>query len=113
MKPKPVVTKTARSPLFIEVIETDNELRSEKAKDVVQFSTMQRLIPRQRELIRAAEGGVELEHRQRRGSVTLIIMPALMILLSVGSSAVYLCEGDVRRTIYWAAAAAITASVTF
>jgi hypothetical protein len=40
-------------------------------------------------------------------------MPALMILLSVGSSAVYFCEGDVRRTLYWAAAAVITASVTF
>jgi hypothetical protein len=40
-------------------------------------------------------------------------MPLLMILLNVGSSAVYLFNGDYRRTIYWAAAAAITWSVTF
>jgi hypothetical protein len=41
------------------------------------------------------------------------LMPLLMILLSAGSSAVYLFNGDYRRTIYWAAAAAITWSVTF
>jgi hypothetical protein len=42
-----------------------------------------------------------------------IIMPSLMILLSVGSSVVYGFSGDLRQTIYWAAAAVLTASVTF
>jgi hypothetical protein len=41
------------------------------------------------------------------------LMPALMILLSAGASVGYLFTGDLRRTIYWAAAAAITWSVTF
>jgi hypothetical protein len=40
-------------------------------------------------------------------------MPMLMILLNVGSSAIYAFNGDYRRTLYWAAAAAITWSVTF
>lgn len=40
------------------------------------------------------------------------LLPAMQIALSIGSSAVYLCEGDVRRAVYWAAAAVLTASVT-
>lgn len=42
-----------------------------------------------------------------------LILPVSMILLSLGSSVVYLLAGDVRRAIYWLAAAVITASVTF
>jgi hypothetical protein len=41
------------------------------------------------------------------------LMPIGMILLSAGSSVVYFLDGDIRRTIYWAAAAVLTASVTF
>jgi hypothetical protein len=41
------------------------------------------------------------------------VMPTLMILLSVGSSVVYGFSGDIRLTIYWAAAAVLTASVTY
>lgn len=41
------------------------------------------------------------------------LLPSLMILLSVGSSVVYGFDGDLRRTLYWAAAAILTASVTF
>lgn len=41
------------------------------------------------------------------------LLPTIMILLSVGSAIGYLCIGDARRTIYWAAAAVLTASVTF
>jgi hypothetical protein len=40
-------------------------------------------------------------------------MPTLMILLSAGSSVVYGFGGDYRQSIYWAAAAVLTASVTF
>lgn len=40
-------------------------------------------------------------------------LPVIMILLSVAAAAVYAASGDVRRAIYWTAAAVITASVTF
>lgn len=36
-----------------------------------------------------------------------------MILLSAGSSVAYGWGGDIRMTIYWAAAAVLTASVTY
>jgi len=42
-----------------------------------------------------------------------LILPCVSIALSVGSCAVYLWAGDYRRAIYWAAAAVLTASVTF
>lgn len=41
------------------------------------------------------------------------IMPAAMILLSVAAAIGYAFAGDLRRTVYWFAAAVITASVTF
>jgi hypothetical protein len=40
-------------------------------------------------------------------------LPFLMILLSIGAAAVYGASGDLRRTIYWIAAATITVAVTF
>lgn len=40
-------------------------------------------------------------------------MPCLMIAASVGACVVYVWLGDWRRAMYWAAAAVITASVTF
>ncbi len=36
-----------------------------------------------------------------------------MIAVSLGAAAVYAYGADYRRTIYWLAAAVITASVTF
>lgn len=42
-----------------------------------------------------------------------LAFPCLMIALSLGSAVVYAFDGDWRRTIYWAAASALTASVTF
>ena len=39
--------------------------------------------------------------------------PAILILLDVGAAVVYGCCGDVRMTIYWGAAACLTASITF
>lgn len=44
---------------------------------------------------------------------TAHVFPTLMILASLGSAIVYAGEFDWRRSIYWLAAAAITASVTF
>lgn len=41
------------------------------------------------------------------------VFPSLMIAFSVGAAVVYGLGGDVRRTIYWMAAAVLTAAVTF
>jgi len=41
------------------------------------------------------------------------ILPIAMIFLSAGACLAYASAGDVRRAVYWAAAAVITASVTF
>lgn len=41
------------------------------------------------------------------------ILPSVMIGLSVGAAIVYGISGDLRHTLYWSAAAVITASVTF
>ena len=41
------------------------------------------------------------------------LFPCILIALDVASGAVYLCGGDVRRFIYWIAAATLTATVTF
>lgn len=40
------------------------------------------------------------------------IFPILMMLMSISAAAVYACDGDWRRTAYWAAATVITAAVT-
>jgi len=39
--------------------------------------------------------------------------PAVLIFLDVGASIVYACAFDWRRSIYWLAAAVLTACVTF
>lgn len=39
--------------------------------------------------------------------------PIVMICMSILSAVGYLAAGDVRRTIYWLAAATITTVVTF
>jgi hypothetical protein len=41
------------------------------------------------------------------------VFPTAMLAMSVGAAIVYAFDGDVRRTIYWLAAAVITASVTY
>lgn len=41
------------------------------------------------------------------------VLPCAMIILSIGSSIGYGFASDWRRTIYWAAASVLTASVTF
>jgi len=39
--------------------------------------------------------------------------PIALIILDLGASFIYLLEGDLRRTIYWLAAATLTSCVTF
>ena len=39
--------------------------------------------------------------------------PAALIVLDVAAAVVYAVDGDVRRVVYWLAAAALTAAVTF
>lgn len=39
--------------------------------------------------------------------------PTLLIILDLAASVAYATTGDWRRTIYWLAAAILTASVTF
>lgn len=41
------------------------------------------------------------------------VFPCVLILLDLGAGIVYLAGGDVRRFIYWTAAATLTATVTF
>ena len=41
------------------------------------------------------------------------MFPVVLIALDIMSGAVYLIHGDVRRFIYWTAAATLTATVTF
>ena len=39
--------------------------------------------------------------------------PALLIVLDVAAAVVYAIDADVRRCVYWLAAAVLTAVVTF
>lgn len=41
------------------------------------------------------------------------LFPSLLILLDVGAGVVYACHGDIRRMVYWLAAAVLTATVTY
>lgn len=41
------------------------------------------------------------------------ILPTVLMLIDIGAGIVYLCGGDVRRFVYWIAAATLTATVTF
>lgn len=41
------------------------------------------------------------------------VFPSLLIALDVGAGIVYACHGDLRRMIYWFAAAVLTATVTY
>lgn len=43
----------------------------------------------------------------------LFLFPVMIIALNVGAAFVYLLDGDWRHGIYFASAAALTASVTF
>lgn len=41
------------------------------------------------------------------------LFPAILMVLDVCAALVYGAQGDVRRAIYWLAAAVLTATVTF
>jgi len=41
------------------------------------------------------------------------VLPTALIVIDVAAGIVYLSSGDVRKTIYWFAAAALTAVVTY
>jgi c-di-GMP-related signal transduction protein len=41
------------------------------------------------------------------------LFPTILMLLDIAAAIVYLGQGDIKKTIYWLAAAALTASVTF
>lgn len=41
------------------------------------------------------------------------IFPTILIVLSVCAGLVYLFDGDIRRTVYWFAAATLNAAVTY
>ena len=42
-----------------------------------------------------------------------LVFPTILIILDVAAAMVYVAEGDVRRFIYWIAAATLTATVTY
>jgi hypothetical protein len=41
------------------------------------------------------------------------IFPVILITLDVAAAVVYCWHGDIRHTVYWLAAATLTATVTF
>ena len=45
--------------------------------------------------------------------VSTQIFHTIMIVLNIAAAAVYWFDGDVRRVIYWLAAAVLTASITY
>ena len=47
-----------------------------------------------------------MEHRAK-------IFPSVLIMLDVAAAAIYMYDGDIRKTIYWMAAAVLTTTVTY
>ncbi len=41
------------------------------------------------------------------------VFPTILIALDLCAAVVYACDGDIRRMIYWVAAATLTACVTY
>lgn len=41
------------------------------------------------------------------------ILPSILIIIDICAAGVYLYHGDVRKAIYWIAAAVLTAAVTY
>lgn len=41
------------------------------------------------------------------------LFPTILIVLDICAAAVYWGHGDIRRVVYWVAAAVLTASVTY
>ena len=47
------------------------------------------------------------------GLMVKLVFPTVLIVIDVAAAAVYVAGGDVRRFIYWMAAATLTATVTY
>lgn len=45
--------------------------------------------------------------------MTKYIFPSVLIILDICAAAVYLCGGDIKKAIYWIAAAVLNVCVTF
>lgn len=45
--------------------------------------------------------------------MTKYIFPVALIILDVAAAGVYLCGGDIKKAIYWIAAAVLNICVTF
>ena len=45
--------------------------------------------------------------------MTAKLFPTVLVVLDVLAGVVYLCNGDLRRCVYWFAAATLTATVTY
>ena len=41
------------------------------------------------------------------------ILPTILMAIDLGAGIIYVCHGDIKRAIYWVAAATLTATVTF
>ncbi|KKM67863.1 hypothetical protein LCGC14_1466830 [marine sediment metagenome] len=41
------------------------------------------------------------------------IFPTILIILDMAAACVYATKGDVRRVVYWLAAAILTAAITY
>lgn len=41
------------------------------------------------------------------------IFPIILIILDVGAAFIYACGGDIKKSIYWIAAAVLNVCVTF
>lgn len=41
------------------------------------------------------------------------IFPTTVILLNIGAAIFYAIDGDIRKTVYWIAAAVLNAAITF
>lgn len=41
------------------------------------------------------------------------ILPTVLIVIDIGAAGMYALDADLRRVIYWLAAAVLTAAVTF
>jgi hypothetical protein len=41
------------------------------------------------------------------------LFPTVLIILDVGAAIVYFAHGDIKRAVYWIAAAVLTTTVTY
>lgn len=42
-----------------------------------------------------------------------LVFPLLLIALDLAAAVVYMCQGDLKKAIYWLAAAVLNITVTF